>query len=294
MNPPSHLPGSAVRSSQTWDENKSKLQKAFFLVRWDLVLLLSSSQIYFCPYSFDQKFATPTTLIHLSAFDHPKSALIYSECQMNCSCCLLSLWPQNRSLNFLWSFLCLDAKSYQYDDDRRDVKFHVLASQTIEQVTIQVCDCKLWRWSTQKAYHQYLSVSAITTNQAPYMLQQSCASLVLACQFGIGIVHLSQNIDRRIWPARMRWIPPAQSRSLSSYLIPYFSPIRFSVTEQAWARCQMGQVTVATRYCSTTAFSPILRVEVNPAQLKYQAQGSWITPVATFCAKRGRKRKRVI
>jgi len=151
-----------------------------------------------------------------------------------------------------------------------------------------------WRWSKQKAYHQYLSVSAITTNQAPYMLQQSCASLVLACQFGIGIVHLSQNIDRRIWPARMRWIPPAQSRSLSSYLIPYFSPIRFSVTEQAWARCQMGQVTVATRYCSTTAFSPILRVEVNPAQLKYQAQGSRITPVATFCAKRGRKRKRVI
>jgi len=186
-------------------------KKAFFLVRWDLVLLLSSSQIYFCPYSFDQKFATPTTLIHLSAFDLPKSALIYSECQMNRSCCLLSLWPQNRSLNFLWSFLCLDAKSYQYDDDRRDVKFHVLASQTIEQVTIQVCDCKLWRWSTQKAYHQYLSVSAITTNQAPYMLQQ-------------GIVHLSQNIDRRIWLARMRWTPPAQSRSISSHLIPYSFP----------------------------------------------------------------------
>ena len=85
-----------------------------------------------------------------------------------------------------------------------------------------------WRWSKQKACHQYLSVSAITTIQAPYMLQQSCASLVLACQFGIGIVHSSQNIDRRIWPAQMRWIPPAQSRSLSSYLIPYFSPIRFS------------------------------------------------------------------
>ena len=47
------------------------------------------------------------------------------------------------------------------------------------------------------------------------------------------------------------------------------------VTE--WARCQMGRVTVAARYCSTAAhysFSPILRVEVNPAQLKYQAQGS--------------------
>jgi len=80
-----------------------------------------------------------------------------------------------------------------------------------------------WRWSDQ-ACHQYQSMSSITTNQAPYMLQQSCASLVLACQFGIGIVHSSQNIDRRIWPVRMRWTPPAQSRSLSSHLIPYSFP----------------------------------------------------------------------
>ena len=56
------------------------------------------------------------------------------------------------------------------------------------------------------------------------MLQQSYASLVLACQFGIDIVHLSQNIDRCIWPARMRWTPPAQSHSLSSHLILYSFP----------------------------------------------------------------------
>ena len=131
-----------IFTNMRWKQIKVT-KKLFFLVRWDLGLLLSSSQIYFCPYSFDQKFATPTTLIHLSAFDLPNSALIYSECQMNRSCCLLSLWPQNRSLNYLWTFLCLDAKGYQYDDDRRDVKFHVLASQTTEQVTIQVCGCKL-------------------------------------------------------------------------------------------------------------------------------------------------------
>ena len=52
------------------------------------------------------------------------------------------------------------------------------------------------------------------------MLQQSCASLVLTCQSSIDIIHLSQNIDRRIWPARMCWTPPAQYRSLSR-LIPY-------------------------------------------------------------------------
>jgi len=75
--------------------------KPFFLVRWDLRLLLSLSQIYSCPYS----------LINFFALDLPKSALIYSECQMDCSCCLLSLWPQNRSLNYLWTFLCLGCQN---------------------------------------------------------------------------------------------------------------------------------------------------------------------------------------
>ena len=82
-------------------------KKTFFLVRWDLRLLFSSSQIYSCPYFFDQKFATTTALINFSALDLPKSAFIYSECQMNRLCCLLSLWPQNRSSNYLWTFLCL-------------------------------------------------------------------------------------------------------------------------------------------------------------------------------------------
>ena len=165
-------------------------KKTFFLVRWDLRLLFSSSQIYSCPYSFDQKFVTPTTMIHLSALDLPKSALIYLECQMNRSCCLLSLWPQNRSLNYLWTFLCLGMPKLKLPVWQRPKRcrpsFSKHRANNHSSLRLQA-----WWWSKQKVCHQYLSVSAITTNQAPYMLQQSCASLVLACQFGIGIVYLS-------------------------------------------------------------------------------------------------------
>lgn len=136
--------------------------------------LFSSS----CPYSFDQKFVTPTTLIHLSALDLSKSALIYSECQMNHSCCLLSLWPQNRSLNYLWTFLCLGCQKLPVWRRPQRCRISCPSFPKHRASNHPSLQLQAWRWSSmspiseRECYHHQSSTIHATT-----IMCISCSSM---------------------------------------------------------------------------------------------------------------------
>ena len=124
------------------------------------------------------KFVTPTTLIPLFALDLPKSALIYSECQMNRSCCLLSLWPQNRSLNYLWTFLCLGCQKLPVW--RRPQRCWISCPSFSKHRASNYPSLQLqaWRWSSMspisecECYHHQSSTIHATT-----VMCISCSSM---------------------------------------------------------------------------------------------------------------------
>jgi len=125
---------------------------------------------------------------------------------------------------------------------------YVLASQSTKQATIQVYGCELDDGENKK---HITSICALVSSppiehQATNMLQQSCASLVLVCHFGIGIVYLSHNRPEQMTNSDVL----NSTRSISLPLLISY-PVFFPLSGLTPILSRLPERDVATSWCTS-------------------------------------------
>ena len=163
-------------------------------------------------------------LIHLSALNLPKSTLIYSECQMNHSCCLLSLWPQNRSLNYLWTFICLGCQKLPVWRRPQRCRISCPSFSKHRASNHPSLWLQAWWWSSmspifeRECYHHQSS-----TIHAAAVLCISCSSMSVWYWHSIFITEHRSAHNSDVFNSTSSISLPLLSSPLIPYSFPYIS-----------------------------------------------------------------------